>query len=265
MTLELNNELVLTPPRDAASVILLRDTGGALEIYMIERSGQSDVLGGAFVFPGGKVDAEDTDRARGELHSSGHAPVRRSELHRALGEPSLAEDVAAAMYAAACRETMEEAGVVLPMSALVPFSRWITPRTPSLMRKRFDTRFFVALLPEAQDAVHDEHEAVSGGWLRPRDALRSYWEKEIALAPPQIMSLAELARYACAQEAIAAARLRMPPTIEPEPFELGGCRVVAYPGDERHPLAERALPGPTRLTWRNGRFEPDGGYEAFFG
>ncbi len=264
MALEINNEIVLTPPRDAASVLLLRDGAGVLEIYMIERSGQSDVLGGAYVFPGGKVDPADHDQALQVLTRHADADARRRELHRALGEAALSEAAAAAMFAAACRETHEEAGVSLDMLELVPFSRWITPRTPSMMRKRFDTRFFIALLPEAQDAAHDDHEAVSGTWLRPHDALARYWAKEIALAPPQIMSLAHLARFDSVDEVIGDARRRQPPLIEPEPFEIDGCRVVAYPGDERHPVAARAMPGPTRLVWRGGRFEPDGGFEAFF-
>jgi len=52
--------------------------------------------------------------------------------------------------------------------------------------------------------------------------------------------------------------------IHPEPFEDQGIRVICYPGDERHSVTERALPGPTRLHYRERRFEPAGGFEALF-
>ena len=61
-----------------------------------------------------------------------------------------------------------------------------------------------------------------------------------------------------------AARRAGPHLIQPEPFEHEGTRVICYPGDERHSVRERAMPGPTRLRYRNKRFEPDGGFEALF-
>ena len=60
------------------------------------------------------------------------------------------------------------------------------------------------------------------------------------------------------------ARSRLPPVIQPEPFDLDGVRVICYPGDERHPVTERAMPGPTRLQYREKRFEPVGGFDALF-
>ena len=89
-------------------------------------------------------------------------------------------------------------------------------------------------------------------------------DKEIDLAPPQIQSLAHLARHRTVADVIREARLRPPPVIRPEPFEENGTRVLAYPGDPRHPERTRALPGPTRLIHRAGRFEPIEGFEAFF-
>ena len=66
-------------------------------------------------------------------------------------------------------------------------------------------------------------------------------------------------------QVLAAARSRPPVLIEPEPFDLDGRRVICYPGDPAHSIAERAWPGPTRLTYRNQRFEPDGGLGALLG
>jgi hypothetical protein len=159
---------------------------------------------------------------------------------------------------------LEEAGVRLAASDLVPWSRWITPAVGGVIRKRFDTRFFLARVPAGQQPRHDEHEAIDSAWLAPREALRQYWDGTIQLAPPQIMSLAHLSRHASVQDALDAAASRKPPLIHPEPFEQDGMRVICYPGDERHSVRERALPGPTRLHHRGGRFEPAGGFEALF-
>jgi len=256
MALELNDEVVETPPRDAASVLLLRDGSGGVEIFMVRRSHGSDVLGGAYVFPGGKVDASDAGIVTD--------PERARALHLQLGEPELSFEGACAMFAAAARETREECSVVVAIDELVPFTRWITPRTPSLQRKRFDTRFFVAPLPAGAEAVHDNHEAVDSVWFSPQVALERYWAGDIDLAPPQIMSLVQLARYGGLSDALEDVRRRPPPLIEPASLKVDGARAVAYPGDPAHALADPVMPGPTRLVYRNQRFEPEGGFGAFF-
>src|SRR4051794_39013803 len=92
-------------PLSSASVILLRDAPGGLEVFLLERNGLSDVLGGAYVFPGGKLDREDV-----QLVPRLEQPA--AVLHAALGEPGLAETHAAALYVAAIRELFEEAGVL---------------------------------------------------------------------------------------------------------------------------------------------------------
>ncbi len=256
--MELNDFEVTTPPRDAASVVLLRQSDqGRLQVLLMRRHDNSDVLGGAFVFPGGKVDAADAAVALG--------PASGSEMLARLGEPALSALEAAALYAAAARETLEEASVRLGLDELHPWSRWITPRRPSMMNKRFDTRFFIAALPAGQAVSHDAHETVEALWIEPRQALERYWERQIRMAPPQIMSLAHLARAADPAEAIAAAQAQRPDLVEPESFEHETGRVLVYPGDPRHSVAARALPGPSRLYWRNNRFEPEGGFDGFFG
>lgn len=271
---------------------MLRDAPAGLEVFLIKRHGLSDVLGGAHVFPGGKLDCEDSIPALQALLDS---PA--CELQRALAEPQLDELTAAALHVAALREAFEETGVLyargvasqaaslwrqlregrpfhelltqLPLqlqaSRLHPWSRWITPVVGGVIRKRFDTRFFLARVPEGQVARHDNHEATDSAWLTPREALLRYWHGGIELAPPQIMSLAHLSVHGCVADALAEARGRKPPLILPESFEDAGSRVVCYPGDERHPVRERALPGPTRLHYRNRRFEPAEGLEALLG
>lgn len=257
--MEVNLDATHAPARASASVVLLRDGAAGLEVFLLRRHGLSDVLGGAYVFPGGKVDALDA-------HEAAHADLDRGlgELRDELNEPQLSTAQAAAIFVAALRETFEEAGVRLAASGLVPWSRWITPVLPALMPKRFDTRFFLARVPPGQQARHDDHEATASVWLAPREALCQYRDGRIELAPPQIMGLAHLSRHPYVQDALDAALRRRPPLILPAPTDQEGVLVMCYPGDERHPVRERALPGPTRLRWLHGRYEPEGGFDAFF-
>ncbi|MDR0275770.1 MAG: NUDIX domain-containing protein [Burkholderiaceae bacterium] len=283
-----------TPPRDAATVVMLRDSQDGLQVLLVRRHAQTAVLGGACVFPGGKLDAHDSSDA--VLNRLDRTP---GELHARLAEPALAPRAAAAFFAAAAREAFEEVGVLymqagrressgmdaaaaslragepfghllarlgltLDSDALAPWSRWITPRQPSVINKRFDTRFFLAAAPAGQEAVQDDHEVTELLWRTPRAALEAYRDHAIDLAPPQIVSLAHLARFASVQAALADARSRAPALIAPEPFDDHGVRVLAYPGDERHSVRQRALPCPTRLRYQNERFLPEQGFEAFF-
>ena len=294
--MELNTEIITTPPRPAATVMMLRDGNpsgaGALEVFLLKRHGLSDVLGGAYVFPGGKVDRFDA-----ELDMDAHLDQPLQELHATLNEPDISTLTAAGLYVAAVREAFEESGILFAHGAtqahavratallreghafeevlalmqlrlhtrsLAPWSRWITPKQSSVMSKRFDTRFFVSEVPLDQIAKHDNHEATESVWLTPRAALGQYRDGQIELAPPQIMSLAHLSRFSQVSEVMGAARSRMPHIIEPEPYDDDGTRVICYPGDAQHSIKEKAMPGPTRLRYRNKRFEVEGGFDALF-
>jgi len=286
--MELNSDIPVHPPRDAATVVLLRDGPHGLEVFLVKRHGLSDVLGGAYVFPGGKLDTADCEAAH-------HAHFDRApqDLHQSLGESETDLATACGLFVAAVRETFEESGVLLaaavgqgsalPLAstdfhprlaaqqlrlhtgAVQPWTRWITPRMPSVTNKRFDTRFFIAAMPAGQLAAHDNVETTQSAWLAPRTALEQYWSREIELAPPQIMSLAQLSRHTTVASALAEAASRPPPVVMPEAFNEAGERVICYPGDAQHSVTERALPGPSRLFWRNKRFEPEGGFDALFG
>jgi len=160
-------------------------------------------------------------------------------------------------------EVLQQLDLRLDTHSVVPWSRWVTPKMASVSSKRFDTRFFVAAVPAVQTARHDDHEATESVWLAPRAALEQYRDGRIELAPPQIMSLAHLARHASVASVLAEARSQRPPLIEPEPYDdEHGTRVLCYPGDPRHSVRERALPGPTRLRYAGRRFVPEEGFEA---
>lgn len=289
MAIPINSDVVLTPPVAAATVMVVRDGSAGLEVLLVRRHGNSGVLGGVHVFPGGKLDAADSAVAPDWLDT---APA---VCRHALAEPGLDPAIAVGLHVAALRETFEECGLLLGLgtawdrvrehtqagaafaaalrrqglplavSCLLPWSRWVTPRQPSVTKKRFDTRFFVAPAPAGQDAVHDAFEATEAVWMAPREGLERYWAGEIDLAPPQIMSLSQLAPLGDVAQVLDTARSRPPALIAPEPFDEDGCRVICYPGDPRHSIAERAWTGPTRLIYRNQRFEAEGGLAALLG
>lgn len=293
--MEINNAIIETAPRDAATVIILRDAPGAgLQVFMVQRHGASDVLGGAYVFPGGKLDDSDM-----QLDAYKHLDQDTAQLQAALAEPALTAPQAQGLFVAALREAFEECGVLfaqhasqdanhqltgyltqhqgagfnaglsalslrLQTTALRPWSRWIAPKMPSFAKKRFDTRFFVAALPEDQEAQHDNVETTASIWLTPREALERYWARSIDMAPPQIMTLSHLSRYTDVASVLQAAASKPPALIAPEPFDDNGARIICYPGDARHSITTAAMPGPSRLRHSDGRFEPEGGFTAFF-
>lgn len=291
--MELNHQVPHTPPTDSATVIMLRDTPDGPEVFLVRRHGDSAVLGGAYVFPGGKLDASDT-----ELDAALHLDHDVQALHASLAEPDLPAARAQGLYVAALREAFEESGVLfgvdvtraqsgaaaqqlkagqsfndvigalnirLQTRSVLPWSRWITPLMPSHASRRFDTRFFVATVPAQQIALHDNVETTESLWLRPRQALQRYWDGELAMAPPQIMTMAHLSRHASVASVFSHAQSTPPPVILPHTFNQDdGLRVICYPGDALHSVQVRAMPGPTRLFFRNRRFEPEAGFEAWF-
>ncbi len=292
MAFSIHSDAVLTPPLPAATVMVLRDGPHGLEVLMVRRHGNSGVLGGVHVFPGGKLDAADAQVDSAALERPG------AECLLALAEPGLEQSTAVALHVAAVRETFEECGLLLgqpataqqlqglreqllggtgfvkalqqtglrlPLASLWPWARWVTPRVASVSTKRFDTRFFVASAPLDQRTEHCAFETTEAVWLSPRTGLERCWAGEIDLAPPQIMTLSQFNRLGSVAEVLAAARSRSPALIEPEPFDEDGCRVICYPGDPRHSVRERLWPGPTRLSYRNQRFEAEGGLEALLG
>jgi 8-oxo-dGTP pyrophosphatase MutT (NUDIX family) len=219
-------------PRDAATVILLRQAASGVEAFLLRRTAELEFAPGAYVFPGGSVDARDADETIGW---AGPAPAVFGGL---LDVPP---DRARALVCAAVRETFEESGVllagpsnsssadlgsdsaalagdrhalltgsaslgevlgrrglVLRADLLTPWARWITPEASP---RRFDTWFFAAALPPGQAATAapeghaDPGESESGTWLGPAAALEAAQAGEITLLPPTAVTLGELARH----------------------------------------------------------------------
>ena len=297
--MQLNEETIDTPPKPAASVILLRDTEtpeglARVEVFLVKRHGNSKVLGGAYVFPGGKLDADDMQVVLAEQLAQSS-----EQLFLQLQEPEQSPQGAASLYVAALREAFEECGVLfakhlqaskpldvlqaaknlnaliqegrpfskalgqlgflLDTAALVPWARWITPKTPTVSNQRFDARFFLGVMPKDQTALHDNVETTHSTWITPKQALQAYCAKEIELAAPQIMTLIDLARFKSTASAVAHARAQSTPKIEPHSTSIDGVRAVCFPGDVLHPLKDKILHGPSRLWFKEGLFQPSEG------
>jgi 8-oxo-dGTP pyrophosphatase MutT (NUDIX family) len=200
-------------PRDAATVIVLRDGADGLEVLLLCRKRAMDFAPGAHVFPGGSVDPGDADGG--------------IELPWDLGVPL---ERVRALVGAAVRETREECGAVPRADALVPWARWITPE---ISNRRFDTWFFVAAMPGGEVAVATA-ESDSAEWLRPAAALDAARAGEIILLPPTAVTLAELAAFASVAEVLAQRRViiaRMPSVVVED-----GQTLLVMPEGVEYPL-----------------------------
>jgi 8-oxo-dGTP pyrophosphatase MutT (NUDIX family) len=187
-----------TEPRQAASVILLRGGEGSLELLLVKRTERARFMGGVWVFPGGAVDEDEGDGA---------------DAHRA----------------AAVRELAEEASVVLPgPEGLVEFSRWITPEGVTV---RFDTRFFLAQLPDGQEPKVDGEECVDQGWFTPRGALDAFAREEIVLVFPTIKHLEQLEAFSSVTELLGYASGREVVAVQPKVWFDGEVARVLLPGE----------------------------------
>lgn len=236
-----------TEPVDAATVLLLRDgdTGsdGGLEVFLLERHLKSDFAGGAYAFPGGKVDPSDL-----ELAPSRWAGVEPRQVMARVGGRS--PEHAVGLLVAAVRETFEEAGpllarhgdgrpvtaddlasdsflearrrlaargepwdwrpwleqedLVLDLGALRPFAWWATPHG---MHKRFSTRFLAVPLPLAQAEAlgHDDIETTDSVWRAPSDALDAAERGEVVIIFPTRRTLQALAAHDDVASVMAAA------------------------------------------------------------
>ena len=241
--------------RPAATVVLLRDApdDGRLQVFLQRRVAGMAFAGGMTVFPGGGVDTG--DRPDPALW---RGPDAQWWARRFGCDP----DEAGALVVAAVRETFEECGVLLagpgrgtvepqarddlvarrrtlnevldaaglPLRAdlLVPWVRWITPEAEP---RRYDTAFFVAAVPDGQEADARTTEAVEATWWYPADALDGARRGELRLMPPTLHTLEEIAEHADVAAALAAAQERVVQVHRPVIHRDGRRVTVTVPGD----------------------------------
>lgn len=230
----------------AATILLIRRAPGGPEVYLMRRNRKMAFMGGAFVFPGGKLSPEDFSVVVGDDRPLDPTPGRAPE-------PGLW----AALRAAAARETFEEAGVYwgprpppaeergrvhadparfgalleahpLDLSGLQYCAHWITP---SRERRRFDTHFFLGELPEGQEPSPDGSESVQAVWMTPAAALAAHQDQQLYLPPPTYRLL-ELAAGHDSVEALRAsfAAQRVVPVL-PKLVERDGVALAILPWD----------------------------------
>ncbi len=239
-------------PRPAATIVLLRDGAGGLEVLLLKRNRSAGFVPGAYVFPGGRVDAGEADDARvtsrlGGLDASGAAAR--------LGLAADAVPPALAYYLAALREAFEETGLLvarradgsavppagesaeveelrealmcdeiafgdvlealdarLDGAAVAYIAHWITPEAEP---RRYDTRFFAACVAPDADPVVDPREMTDALWVRPAEALRRYDAGRLPMVFPTIKTLQQLARFPSAGAALETLGTADVPTILP--------------------------------------------------
>src|ERR1051325_3341469 len=207
-------------PRPAATLILLRDSPDGPQVLMMQRAKGSVFLGGAYVFPGGSLDALDShekvlSRMRGttdDLNAYRIAAVREcfEESGILLLQDAEGREISAgraqslmAHRKGAFADLLEREDLYIPGDALALYGHWIT--APGAAR-RFDTRFFIALAPQGQEGSHDTHEAEQQIWVTPRDALARGERKEIELVFATRTTLTHLSGFRDSASAFAYAR-----------------------------------------------------------
>lgn len=191
-----------TPARQAATVILLR-AAEQMEVLLVKRTPKARFMGGVWVFPGGAVEHDEG----GEGGDDGDGAHRR----------------------AAVRELHEEAGILLESpTELVKFSRWITPAE---VKVRFDTHFFLALIPPNQEPRVDGQECVDLGWFTPKGALEAHDREEIVLVFPTIKHLEQLSEFTDVSELLRHTSSREVIPVQPRVVLEGKGGRVVLPGE----------------------------------
>ena len=256
----MSSPAINSAPKDSATVILVRQAQGkTMEVFLARRHVNQSFMAGAFVFPGGRLEAADADSALTEFISA----KDDFHPHSLLQDNALTKKTALSFFFCAIRETFEETGVLfartkgghsIDFGNAVIKSRFAAYRqllnlgnitlpeiarqeelilmpallipyshwiTPEIVPKRFSTRFFLAELPQGQSATTDKDELTSSLWVTPHDALQMYTAGEITLMPPTLKTVEEMAKFISLDELFAAARNRTIYPIMPQPMKNG--------------------------------------------
>jgi 8-oxo-dGTP pyrophosphatase MutT (NUDIX family) len=247
-------------PKDSATVILVRQAHRkALEVFLARRHVNQSFMAGAFVFPGGRLEAADADFALTK-HISTKDDFHPQSL---LQDNSLIKKMALSFFICAIRETFEETGVLFARTKsgysidfgnaiiksrfaayrqslnlgnitlteiarqeeLILMPELLVPYshwiTPEIAPKRFSTRFFLAELPQGHSATTDRDELTSSLWVTPHDALQMHTAGKITLMPPTLKTIEEMANFISLDELFVAARYRSIYPIMPQPMKDG--------------------------------------------
>ena len=218
----------------AATVVLLRDGNGGVEVLMLKKNSKI-TFGGMWVFPGGKIDPEDYPAA---------------------------DDVDAAARVAAARETEEEAGLSVSAEAFVQIAHWTPPPGP---QKRFATWFFAAHISGDQDIAIDDGEIKEHAWIRPEDALAKHAAGEIDLVPPTWITLYHLSKYYPVSEVLSHFQQQGHKTYRTRVVKAAsGDRVALWHGDAGYQTWDADVEGERhRLVMAQAGFRFENTVEAY--
>jgi len=233
-----NSTLVTATP--ASTMMLVRDGAAGIEVFMVVRHHKIAFAPGAMVFPGGKVDAGDSDPrlrqfcvgveglddsafgiriagVREAFEECGVLFARRRGDTRMLGRDCLSKinPWASRLHsgAASMLEFLKAEKLELGLETMIPFAHWVTPVH---IPKRFDTHFFLALAPSDQDALHDGTESVDSAWLRPREILDQADAGSVRLVFATRLNLEKLSKSTSVEEALCLARRSRVVRVQPE-------------------------------------------------
>ena len=201
----------MTNIRPAATVVVLRDNDEQLEVLLLQRS-RRGFAGGAWVFPGGAVDAAD------------------------LAGRSAAE----AARVAAVRECREEASLHLATEALLPIAHWLTPEGAP---KRFATHFFAVSAPPAPDVVVDGGEITDYRWAPAAALLAEHRRGALPLVPPTYVTLLQLSAWSDSASALAGFARQGAPDFLPRMIARGDAYYFLYQDDAGYQDREPDCPG----------------------
>jgi glyoxylase-like metal-dependent hydrolase (beta-lactamase superfamily II)/8-oxo-dGTP pyrophosphatase MutT (NUDIX family) len=251
-----------TPPattRAAATVLLLRDGPGGLEVLMTRRSAQASFAPGAYVFPGGVIDPQDAachDIADRRATQSDHAltqaigAIRESFeevgvllARHADGRLADDRDIAALDRQAPFADQCRSRGLTLAADGVYLLAHWITDRD---MPKRFDVPFLVARMPAGQEPVADESEQFEPVWIRPGDALVRHGEGSFSMIFPTVRTLERLSAYTAVDALLAAC-------ASERPLWTSCPRSGFLAGEVRHYMEHETAYGELALVSPDGR------------
>ena len=269
-------------PRPATTVLLLRpskpgDAGSALEVFMVVRHHQIDSFSGALVFPGGKLEDADGDKAL-RARCGGADKIDDAELKfRVAGVREAFEECGVllarkrgqrALIAAADLKAIEtkwraklakdEASIVDMVEAedleiatdlMTPYAHWITP---TFVPKRFDTWFFLAEAPEDQIALHDGSESTDSVWIGAQEAIDEAKAGKRTLVHATTKNLELLAEGKTVAGAISAATSRKIVTVQPWVEVKDGKKFLHIPEGAGYRNLVREMP-PAGGVPQNGR------------
>ena len=203
------------PAKPSASVVLARDASDGVEILLLRRNDKVAFHGGAWVFPGGRVD--DSDR-QDDADSDDDVAMR-----------------------AAAREAHEETGLTVSPRDMLQFAHWTTPVE---LPKRFSTWFFVAPYTGGETVRVDDSEIVDAQWVKPVDALAQRDQGEIELPGPTYISLLDFKRFETVDDLIAATRADGIRTYVPRIAKGEGFRCAIYAEDAAYESLDLDTAGP---------------------